>query len=89
MTQTTGPELNKGCAVAALTPPARQVHLAVLAAFAQTGRPPARRDPPGGQALTPQPQTRLPPLSHQHRDRQLLQSMANHQADGHIRVRCC
>jgi hypothetical protein len=42
MTQTTGPELNKGCAVAALTPPARQVHLAVLAAFAQTGRPPAR-----------------------------------------------
>jgi hypothetical protein len=28
MTQTTGPKLNKGCAVAALTPPARQVHLA-------------------------------------------------------------
>lgn len=42
MTQTTGPELNKGCGVAALTPPARQVHLAVLAAFAETGRPPAR-----------------------------------------------
>ena len=42
MTQTTGPELNKGSAVAALTPPARQVHLAVLAAFAETSRPPAR-----------------------------------------------
>ena len=28
--------------MAALTPPARQVHLAVLAAFAETSRPPAR-----------------------------------------------
>jgi hypothetical protein len=44
MTRTTGPELNKGCAVAALTPPARQAHLAVLAAFAETGRPPARAE---------------------------------------------
>jgi hypothetical protein len=42
MTQTTGPELNQGCGVAALTPSARQVHQLVLAAFAQTGRPPAR-----------------------------------------------
>jgi hypothetical protein len=32
------------CGAAALTPPARQVHLAVLAAFAQTGRAPMRRD---------------------------------------------
>lgn len=44
MTQTTGPELNKGCGVAALTPPARQVHLAVLAALTETGRPPARAE---------------------------------------------
>ena len=39
MTQTTDPELNKGSAVAALTPPARQVHLAVLAAFAEPAGP--------------------------------------------------
>jgi hypothetical protein len=38
MTQTAGPDLNKGCGAAALTWPARQVHLAVLAAFAQTGQ---------------------------------------------------
>jgi hypothetical protein len=44
MTQTAGPDLNKGCAAAALTQPARQVHLAVLAAFAHTGRAPMRRD---------------------------------------------
>ncbi len=42
MTQTAGPGLNKSSCAAALTPPARQVHLAVLAAFAGSGRPPAR-----------------------------------------------
>ena len=40
--QTAGPGQNKGSCAAALTPPARQVHLTVLAAFAETGRPPAR-----------------------------------------------
>jgi hypothetical protein len=44
MTQTAGSDLNKGCCAAALTRPARQVHLAVLAAFAQTGRAPTRGD---------------------------------------------
>ena len=34
--------LNKGCSAGALTMPARQVHLAVMAAFAETGRAPAR-----------------------------------------------
>ena len=34
--------LNKGCSVEALTVPARQVHLAVMAAFTGTGRAPAR-----------------------------------------------
>ena len=34
--------LNKGCSVGALTKPARQVHLTVMAAFAETGRAPAR-----------------------------------------------
>ena len=34
--------MNKGCSVGALTMPARQVHLAVMAAFAETGRAPAR-----------------------------------------------
>ena len=34
--------LNKGCPDGALTPPARKVHLAVMAAFAGTGRAPAR-----------------------------------------------
>jgi hypothetical protein len=42
MTQTAGPGLDKGSCAAALTQPARQVHLAVLAAFAQTGRAPMR-----------------------------------------------
>ena len=42
MTQPAGPDMNKGCCAAALTRPARQVHLAVLAAFAQTGRTPMR-----------------------------------------------
>jgi hypothetical protein len=42
MTQTANTDLNKGCGAAALTRPARQVHLAVLAAFAQTGRAPMR-----------------------------------------------
>ena len=42
MTQTAGPGLNKDGCAAALTRPARQAHLAVLAAFAETGRPPAR-----------------------------------------------
>jgi len=42
MPQTAGPGLNKDGCAAALTRPARQAHLAVLAAFAETGRPPAR-----------------------------------------------
>jgi hypothetical protein len=42
MTQTAGLGLNKGCCAAALTRPARQAHLAVLAAFAQTGQAPGR-----------------------------------------------
>src|SRR6266496_2159681 len=42
MTQTAGPDLNKGRCAAALTQSARQVHLAVLAAFAQTGQAPVR-----------------------------------------------
>jgi len=42
MTQPTGPELNKCCAAATLTRPARQVHLAVLTAFTAAGRPPPR-----------------------------------------------
>lgn len=36
--------LNKCAAVAALTPPARRLHLAILAAFTDTGRPPARAE---------------------------------------------
>jgi hypothetical protein len=40
--QATGPDLNKGCSAAALSRPARQVHLALLAAFAVTGRAPER-----------------------------------------------
>ena len=44
MTQTTGPDLNKCCSAAALTQPARQVHRAMLAAVAETGRPPRRCD---------------------------------------------
>jgi hypothetical protein len=44
MTQPAGPDRNRGCCAAALTQPARQVHLAVLAAFAQTGRAPMRGD---------------------------------------------
>ena len=43
MTQTPGPGLNKDGCAAALSRPARQAHLAVLAAFAETGRP--RREP--------------------------------------------
>jgi hypothetical protein len=43
LTQTAGPDLNKG-GCAALTGPARQVHLATLTAFAQTGRAPTRGD---------------------------------------------
>ena len=42
MTQTAGPDLNKGFGAVALTQPARQVHLAVLATFAQTGQAPGR-----------------------------------------------
>jgi hypothetical protein len=42
MTQPAGLGLGKGCSVLALTLPARQVHLAVMAAFAGTGRAPAR-----------------------------------------------
>jgi len=44
MTQTAGPDLNKGGCAAALTGAARRVHLAILAAFAQTGRAPMRGD---------------------------------------------
>ena len=44
MTQTAGPDLDKGGAAAALTQPARRVHRAVLAAFAETGRAPTRSD---------------------------------------------
>lgn len=42
MTQTAGAGLNKANCAAALSRPARQVHLAVLAAFAGTGQPPGR-----------------------------------------------
>jgi len=44
MTQTAGPNLNKGGCAAVLTQPARQVHLAALTAFAQTGHAPMRDD---------------------------------------------
>jgi alkylmercury lyase-like protein len=40
VTQTAGAGLNKADRAAALSWPARQVHLAVLAAFARTGQPP-------------------------------------------------
>jgi hypothetical protein len=42
MTRTAGAGLSKGGCAAALSRPARQVHLAVLAAFAGTGQPPER-----------------------------------------------
>jgi hypothetical protein len=42
MTQSTGPDLNKGNSATALTGPARRVHRAVLTAFAETGRAPDR-----------------------------------------------
>ena len=42
MTPPAASGLNKGCSAEALTRPARQVHMAVLAAFAETGRAPAR-----------------------------------------------
>jgi hypothetical protein len=42
MIQPAGPDLNKCCAAAALTRPARQVHLAVLAAFTVAGKAPSR-----------------------------------------------
>ena len=44
MTQSAGQNLNKGGCAAALTRPARQAHLAVLAAFAQAGRAPMRSE---------------------------------------------
>jgi len=44
MSQPTDPDLNKGCAAAALTAPARAAHLAVLSAFAGTGRAPGQGD---------------------------------------------
>jgi len=44
MTQETGPAPSKCRAAGDLTGPARQVHLAVLAAFTATGQPPARSD---------------------------------------------
>ncbi len=43
MTQKTSPEPD-GCRANSLTGPARQVHQAVLAAFARTGQPPARNE---------------------------------------------
>jgi len=46
MTQTAGPDLDKGGCAAALTRPARQVHLAVLGAFAQAGQAPGRGEGP-------------------------------------------
>ena len=42
MIQPAGLGLGKGCSVGVLTRAARQVHLAVMAAFAETGRAPAR-----------------------------------------------
>jgi hypothetical protein len=44
MSQLPGPELNEGRCAVALTPPARHVHLAVLGAFAETGRAPLRAE---------------------------------------------
>ena len=44
MIRLAGPDRNKGGTAAALTRPARKVHLAVLAAFAQTGRAPMRSE---------------------------------------------
>jgi hypothetical protein len=44
MTPATGPDLNRHRAAAALTPCARQVHLAVLTAPALSGRAPRRSD---------------------------------------------
>jgi hypothetical protein len=41
MTRAADLDLNKCCSEAALTRPARQVHQAVLAVFAESGRPPA------------------------------------------------
>ena len=42
MPRTTGSGLDKCCATTGLTRPAREVHLAMLAAFAQTGQAPSR-----------------------------------------------
>jgi hypothetical protein len=42
VTQTAGAGLNKACCAMALSWPARQVHLVVLAAFTETGQPPGR-----------------------------------------------
>jgi hypothetical protein len=42
MSQMAGLNLNKDCCAAALTRPTRQVHLAALTAFAQTGHAPGR-----------------------------------------------
>jgi hypothetical protein len=44
MTQPAGPDLSKRCSAAALTQPARGVHRAVLAVFAETGHAPSRGD---------------------------------------------
>ena len=44
MAQTKGPDLNKRCSAAALSPAARQVQVAVLTAVAETGQAPARAD---------------------------------------------
>ena len=44
MSRLRGAELNEGRCAVVLTPPARQVHLAVLGAFAKTGRAPVRAE---------------------------------------------
>ena len=58
MTQPAGPDLDKGRCAATLTRPARQVHLAVLDTFAQTG-----------QATGPGDTLQLDPAGHHHRHR--------------------
>lgn len=44
MSQLPGPELNQGRCAVVFTPPARYVHLAVLGAFAESGRAPLRAE---------------------------------------------
>lgn len=44
MTELPDLQLNKNKAAAALTPPARRLHLSILTSFVETGRPPVRAD---------------------------------------------